>query len=228
MDEKLIILQAIMGSIAYGLDTPESDEDLRSVYVAPTWQVLGLRKPVETIQKTDPDIVLQEVEKFISLALSNNPTILEMLFLDEYRILTEDGKLLVDNRDAFLSRRAFKTFGGYAIQQIRRLERRGDGSFSSDTRKRTAKHARHCFRLLQQGRELLETGHITVRVSNRDELFALGDMSVEDLVSKFEDEFAVFDKVESVLPEKPNEELANEILLEIRSHHLTERSGLMV
>lgn len=214
--ERRIILEAVMGSKAYGLDTPESDEDLRSVYVAPTRQVLSLAKPKDTIQKNDPDVVIQEVEKFISLALANNPTILEMLFIPEYRVLTDEGQLLVNHRAAFLSQRVRKTFGGYAIAQVKRLERRGDGSFDADLRKRYPKHARHCFRLIQQGRELLETGRITVKVNNRDELFAVGELAPEALKERFEEEFARFDATPSALPDEPDFETANRLLLEIR------------
>lgn len=218
--ERRVILEAIMGSKAYGLDTPESDEDLRSVYVASTRQVLSLSKPKETIQKNGPDIVIQEVEKFISLALQNNPTILEMLFMPEYRVKTSEGQLLVDNRGIFLSQRVRKTFGGYAISQVKRLERRADGSFDSDLRKRYSKHARHCFRLIQQGQELLATGQITVKVSNRDELFAIGKLEPEDLKVRFEEEFALFDATASDLPEHPDVEAANDLLLRIRAGDL--------
>lgn len=218
--ERRVILEAVMGSKAYGLDTPESDEDLRAVYVAPTRQVLGLSKPKETIQKNDPDVVIQEVEKFISLALANNPTILEMFFIEDYRVLTDEGQLLVDNRDVFLSQRVRKTFGGYAISQVKRLERRADGSFDSDLRKRYSKHARHCFRLIQQGQELLATGKITVRVGNRDELFAVGKLEPEALKVRFEEEFALFDATASDLPEQPDVEAANALLLRIRGGDL--------
>lgn len=195
--DRRIILEAVMGSKAYGLDTPESDEDLRSVFVARTRHVLSLEKPKDTIQKNDPDVVLQEVGKFISLALANNPTVLEMFFIEDYRVLTEEGRLLVDNRDCFLSQRVRKTFGGYAIAQVKRLERRADGTFASDLKGRYAKHARHCFRLIQQGTELLSTGHITVKVSNRDELFAVGELDPVALKERFEEEFAIFDATES-------------------------------
>ncbi len=211
------ILECVMGSKAYGLDTPESDTDMRSVFVAPTMDVLSLNhKPKDTIQTNDPDRCDQEVEKFITLALANNPTILEMLWVPEYTTLTEEGRLLVDNRNIFLSKRVLQTFGGYAIQQMKRLEARGDGSFSSDTRKRTAKYARHVFRLIQQGRELLETGNLTVRVNNREEIFALGEMEPEEMQAKFEQALEGFNETKTSLPQFPDIEKANQILLDIR------------
>lgn len=210
-----IIIEALCGSKAYGLDTPESDEDIKGVFVAPTEDILGLFKPNETIDKTNPDICYHEVGKFIHLAMKGNPTILEILFLPEFRILTDEGKILVDNRKLFLSNVIYKSYGGYAISQARKLNARGD-SFSSETKNRYAKHARHCFRLLNQGKQLLETGDLTVRVNNRDELFSIGQMPVKELVDRFEEEFKKFDEIKSVLPDKPDYEKVNEILLQIR------------
>jgi uncharacterized protein len=212
-----ISLLSIMGSKAYGLDTPDSDTDYRGIYVAPTDVVLGLNPPKDTIDGHDPDVVVQEVGKFIRLALAANPTILEMLFMPSYLELDDIGADIIASREAFLSQRAAVTFGGYAKQQIERLQRRNDGSFAADTRKRTAKHARHCFRLFHQGRELLETGKITVNVGHmRDELFAIGEAPVEEMVARFEREWATFNQIESVLPEQPDMEMANRLLLSIR------------
>jgi predicted nucleotidyltransferase len=210
-----IILEGITGSRAYGLETEDSDVDIKGVFVAPTRNILSLNPPAETIDQTKPDISYHEVSKFIRLALKGNPTILELLFLDGYRVLTKQGKLLVDNRHKFLSNVIYHSYGGYAISQARKLNARGD-SFSSTTKNRYAKHARHCFRLLQQGRQLLETGDLQVRVTNRDELFEVGELPVAELVDRFEEEFKAFDQIRSVLPEKPDVEAVNEILLKIR------------
>ncbi|GAA3843386.1 hypothetical protein GCM10022226_77910 [Sphaerisporangium flaviroseum] len=210
-----VILEGITGSRAYGLDTETSDTDIKGVYVAPTSEVLGLFPPAETIDRTNPDVTYHEIHKFIRLALKGNPTILEMLYLEGYTQLTKHARMLVDNRHKFLSNVIYRSYGGYAISQARKLNARQD-SFSSATKNRYAKHARHCFRLLQQGRELLETGSLTVRVKNRDELFAIGELEPSALVDKFEQEFAEFDRITSILPDKPDYEAINGILLEIR------------
>jgi predicted nucleotidyltransferase len=210
-----IIIQAIVGSHAYGLNTPESDEDRLGVFVVPTEEILSIKRPKETISRTNPDTVHHEVGKYIRLALKANPTILELLFLPEYEILTEDGKLLVDNRDLFLSNTVRKSFGGYAYHQAKRLVERGD-SFSSETRNRYEKHARHCFRLLRQGKQLLHTGSMNVKVENPDEYFAVGKLGPDEIFAKFKDELTGFDEVDSVLPDKPKQETINDLLLDIR------------
>lgn len=153
----------------------------------------------------------------MQLAVKGNPTILEMLFLDGYLQLTKAGKMLVDNRHLFLSNVIYKSYGGYALSQARKLNARG-GTYGSGRSNRYEKHTRHCFRLLYQGKELLETGTLTVRVSPkmREELFAIGKMSPDQIIDKFEKEFSEFDKIQSVLPDKPDMVAINKLLLKIR------------
>lgn len=219
LSRKQIILEGITGSKAYGLDTEHSDTDVKGIYVAPTQKVLSLDWDLKhsTKDHVDPDWVYHEVQKYMQLAMNGNPTVLEMLFLDGYTVLTKAGKMLVDNRHLFLSNTVRKSYGGYALAQARKLNARG-GTYGSGRSNRYEKHTRHCFRLLYQGRELLETGTLTVRVTPemREELFAIGKMTPSEIIDKFEKEFAELDKIESVLPDKPNKEEINKLLLKIR------------
>lgn len=214
-----IIIEGITGSKAYGLDTETSDTDIKGVYVEPTDKVLslGYDKAHATKDNVDPDWCYHEVEKFMKLAMGGNPTILEMLFLSDYNILTDEGKLLVDNRHLFLNNVIYKSYGGYALSQAKDLNRRG-GTYGSGRANRYEKHTRHCFRLLYQGRELLETGNLTVRVTPemREELFAIGKKSPEEIVDRFTKEFTEFDSIKSVLPDKPDRDAINKLLLQIR------------
>lgn len=215
-----IILEGITGSKAYGLDTADSDEDIKGIYVAPTTEVLGLFGVKETIDHTDPDWTYHEVGKFINLAMKCNPTLLELLFLEGYTVTSKFGRMIVDNRHHFLSNTVYHSYGGYAISQARKLNARG-GTFGNGRNKRYSKHARHCFRLLYQGKELLETGNLTVRVKAemRERLFEIGELPPHELVSLFESEFKKFDEIKSVLPEKPNTQEINKLLLRIRKGH---------
>lgn len=215
-----IILEGITGSKAYGLDHADSDEDIKGIFVAPTREFLGLGRPAETVDHVDPDYCYHELGKFMKLGLAANPTILEMLFLEGYTSQSKYGAELVYHRDKFLSNRVKNTYFGYANQQMTRLVNRADGSFKSKLRKRFEKHARHCARLLFQGRDLMQTGTLTVRVPNRDEIFAIGELSPTDLVLWFEDAKESFNNVESVLPDQPDTEWVNEFLIRVRELYL--------
>lgn len=224
------ILLGLTGSRAYGLDHPGSDYDWRGIFVKPTDQILSLSRfqgtdTVEYAEDEANSFVLHEVGKFIHLALAGNPTILEQLFLEEYRALTRDGQLLVDIRDCFLSRRVRDSYGGYAVQQVQRLRRRereGYEGFGPALKKRRAKHAMHCFRLLTQGYQLLTLGRLEVRLPDPDFYRAIGDLSTEELNELFEWRLNELDAAvaDSPLPPEPDFDTANEILLTIRRSHL--------
>lgn len=211
-----VILQGVVGSHAYGLNHSGSDIDQRGCFVYPTEQILKLGNPQETIDRVDPDVCWHEVKKFLTLASNGNPNILEIFWLPEYEVLTPEGELLVGLREVLLSQKVKATYGGYAISQIRRLERRGDGSFKSKLRKRKEKHARHCFRLLRQGRQILEEGRLDVKVSNPEELFEIGRLPDEELIRRFDKEHEAFEAVESTLPLVPDMDAVNDVLISIR------------
>ena len=227
-----LLLRGVVGSTAYGLAHAGSDHDHLGVYVAPTEAVLGLtgHAAVTASQVTeDPDQQLHEVGKFASLAIKTNPTITELLWLDTYETSTPHGQLLIDIRTAFLSRPCvLGAYGGYAHQQARKLvARAGEGKtgFSSNTGGRTAKHGRHCLRLLRQAKHLLETGHLLVNVAHlRDELFAAGELATTDpdaFFTLFTAEMAALDQVDSVLPEQADHATVNDALVTIRRAHLS-------
>lgn len=162
------ILKGVVGSTAYGLATPESDIDYMGVYMEPQETFLGLRLVQEkdlTIHTTSDaqDVTYHEIAKFCRLALKSNPSILELLWLPEYTLLEGPGEWLVESRHWFASAKLVKdAYFGYATQQFKLLERRGD--FGSDMKKRTEKHARHLLRLLVQGFGLYRTGELSVRL----------------------------------------------------------------
>jgi uncharacterized protein len=141
-----------------------------------------------------------------------NPTITELMWLpdDLYEIRTALGSALIAIRSSFLSRTHVRNaYLGYATQQLRRLESRGDGSFSASTRKRTVKHARHLLRLLTQGLELCETGLLTVRLDNPGHCREFGERVAAGVIAAVQREVTSagrwFDEADSQLPDKPDE-----------------------
>ena len=222
------VLLALVGSHAYGLETEDSDKDYLGIYQADLEDILSTRKVQETYTHTKPDWQLHELGKFVSLAIKANPTILELLWLpkDLYVEVSPLGESLIEHRDIFLSKRVGAAFGGYAYAQAKRLERR-QGTFSSDTSKRTGKHARHCFRLLRQGAQLIQTGTMDVKVPNPEELFALGEMPWEKIVERFSEEYMRFQRLDNILPNEPDYESIDKLLVGARiGHLLSEIEGL--
>lgn len=210
MASRIILLRGIVGSTAYGLAREGSDEDRLGVYAWPTDSFFHLGEPKDSVVKNKPDITEHELAKYLRLALKCNPSLLELLWLpqDLYQVRRSQGTELIALRKAFLHTTGIRNaYGGYALQQAQRLQRReaeGKEGFSSTTRNRTAKHARHCFRLLEQGQQLLETGDLTVKVPDPEMYWAFDGMSVEQIVARFEASFAKFNAIDSVLPDQPD------------------------
>lgn len=227
MKPENIILEGVTGSTAYGLATENSDVDIKGVYLLPTKTILsiGFDPQKTTRDHVDPDWVYHEVGKFMKLVISGNPTVTELLYLEEYTQLTPVGQLLIDNRDAFLSTKAVtNAYSGYAFSQAQRLNNRtaqGMEGYDSSLKNRFAKHTRHCLRLLMQARQLLETGTLNVRVSpeEREYLFAMGEKTADEVVNEFMRQDTEMKNIVSVLPDEPDYERLNNILFEIRKEY---------
>lgn len=172
-----IILEGVVGSVAYGLATPTSDIDYTGIYVESTTRLLGLHPPSReraTRKGRGPDdATYHEIGKAMSLMLSCNPTASEILWLPSYTASSRFGEELVGLRSSFLSaRRVRDAFFGYATAQFRRLVDRGRFQGSLDTRRE--KHARHTMRLLHQGHTLYTTGVLPIRVPDPDAVREFG------------------------------------------------------
>lgn len=120
-----IMLLTLGGSHAYGtnIDTPEhkSDIDLRGIMFNTRDEILLGKEPDQYIDNST-DTVIYSFGKAIKLFLSCNPNMIEMLGTNQYHMLHPMGKLILDNKEAFLSKRCINSFGGYAYQQLSRLE----------------------------------------------------------------------------------------------------------
>lgn len=219
------LFKGITGSTAYGLNHADSDLDRKGIFLHPNRLLYGLDTPVDTYTQHEPDFEVHEISKYLRLTLACNPNLLELLFLpsDCVEFQTAAWRELISNRDRFLSDKAVRdSYGGYAKQQIERLVRRNEegkeGFSASINAARTAKHARHCFRLFWQGAQLLETGEMNVRLDaeQRRFLFELGDSPIEEIVAEFERQDHMFKATVSGLPEKPDRDWVNEWLIDLR------------
>ena len=120
---KNIILLGLGGSHAYGTNVEGSDVDVRGVAVRSKRQILT-GCDYEQVCDSLTDTTVYSFDKIVKLLCSCNPNTIEMLGLkpEHYLYLHPLGKELIDNKQLFLSKRAAHSFGGYATQQLRRLE----------------------------------------------------------------------------------------------------------
>lgn len=118
-----IIFLTLGGSYAYGTNVETSDVDVRGCALNSRSNLLGLSS-FDQVVNTATDTTVYSFNKLVSLLLNCNPNTIEMLGCkpEHYFFISDIGQEMIDNRHLFLSQRAVASFGGYANQQLRRLE----------------------------------------------------------------------------------------------------------
>jgi len=122
-EQGLIIFSAIMGSTAYGTNTPESDIDIRGIYVQPLDSILGMGY-VDQVADSSNDTTYYEIRRFLELLQTNNPNILELLNAPADCVLVRHDimDIVFDKIDQLLTKKCRWTFGGYAMEQIKKAK----------------------------------------------------------------------------------------------------------
>ncbi len=120
---KNIIFLTYGGSCAYGTNVEGSDIDIRGCTLNSKADLLGMGN-FEQVVDTATDTTVYAFDKLLTLLTNCNPNVIELLGCrpEHYFVLTPIGKQLLDRRKMFLTQRAAASFGGYANQQLRRLE----------------------------------------------------------------------------------------------------------
>ena len=120
-----IILLGLGGSHAYGTNIPTSDIDLRGIAIRSAYDICTNHNWEETVN-TETDTTIYTIDKMFKLLAECNPNCIEILGLrqSDYLINSVTGEILLANEDLFLSKHCIKTFGGYATQQLYRLQQK--------------------------------------------------------------------------------------------------------
>ena len=118
-----VIYSAVVGSKAWNLDTPDSDEDVRGCFVAPFEESSGLWMMPETLQDPLGEAAYWEVAKFIEQGLRGDANTLETLWSPHHKTVTALGEQLIAQRDMFVSMNILGSFGRYAQSQFKKMER---------------------------------------------------------------------------------------------------------
>ncbi len=116
-----VVLRTRVGSHAWGLADERSDEDERGVFAHPFEWRAGLVAPPEDLVSESGSETYWSVEKAIRQGLRADPNTLEMLYVPGAEALDPIGAWLLAERDAFVSREMFGSFGRYALAQLDRL-----------------------------------------------------------------------------------------------------------
>ncbi|SET97820.1 DNA polymerase beta superfamily protein [Stigmatella erecta] len=118
-----VVLETVVGSHAWGLANESSDLDTRGVFGLPLPWHFGLTDKAKDLVSADGSHTFWEFSKAVDQALRADPNTLEMLFVPSARALDVLGEWLLAEREAFVSKALFGSFGRYAMSQLDKLTR---------------------------------------------------------------------------------------------------------
>lgn len=234
------ILLGYVGSIAHGTYIPKNDpdsiddKDILGICVADESAYFGLKKfEQKEIKQGEWDSVVYEIKKFFHLLLKQNPNVISLLWLQEkdYIHISESGRLILDNRDLFVSKVAYHSFSGYAHGQLHRMTHGAFEGYMGEKRKKLVekfgydcKNAAHLIRLLRMGIEFLVDGKLKVFREDAAELKEIksGKWSLEKVMKEADRLFILAQEafVRSSLPNSPDTEKAEKLLMSILKKEL--------
>ncbi len=217
-----VIYRCVIGSRAYGLENDDSDTDYRGIYLPPAdlhWSLYGIP---DQIERDETQEQYWELQRFLVLALKANPNVLECLYSPLVESITPLGEELLSIRSSFLSRMVFQTYNGYVTSQFKKMQAdiRNQGQVKW-------KHVMHLIRLLISGIVVLRHGIVQVRMDeHREQLLAVrrGEVAWSETEKWRLSLHREFDQAvqETLLPERPDYERANSLLIKARRAALNE------
>ena len=120
-----LLFESVRGSHLFGLSTPTSDIDTFGIFCCPPELLFGTGKDyVSIVESGKNDDYWDEIGNFIKELGKSNPNALEALFTPHKWIKYFEPSLqpLWDIRDQLITKACFKSFSGYAIDQIKKAK----------------------------------------------------------------------------------------------------------
>lgn len=234
------IFATISGAHLYGFASPDSDVDLRGVFLLSARDLLGLHPPEETItiedkSRIDLDWVAHDLRKFARMMVSHNGYVMEQLYSPLVVLETPEFHELRALGRGCITRPMVRHYQGFARGRRKRLHEPNP----------TVKHLLYAYRVYLSGIHLMRTGEVLANIHTLNE--AVPRSEVNELVQrkregheKMElgaDEVAHHETVlevleeelkrahaTSTLPEEPTNAAAlNDFVIRVRLAHMGHR-----
>ncbi len=157
-----LLLCSVTGSHLYGFPSPDSDVDIKGVYLQPTVDLLGLGRPAETHDVTETlegvecDLTTNEAKQALLLLLAGNGNMLERILSPFQIVQTPELSELHDLAVGSLSKVSYHHYAGYF---------RGMQEEHKRTKPTRAKSMLYTFRVALTGIHLLNTGEVQPNLS---------------------------------------------------------------
>lgn len=203
----------LMGSVAYGVSSGNSDNDVYGFCIPPKadifphlrGEILGFGREKQRFNQWQEhhvqddgrtwDFAVYSIVRFFHLCMDNNPNIVDALFVPANCIIHETaiGQAVREQRRLFLHRGAWHKFKGYAYSQLHKMDikqpepgsRRAEyvQEFGYDV-----KFGYHVVRLLDEIEQILAGGDLDLqRAKETLKAIRRGDWSVERIREFFAD-----------------------------------------
>ncbi len=200
-----LIFKARVGSFLYGVNNQDSDEDIYGIFIPSKEYLYGLHKCDQVqlnneygftgnhLTKVKVDETIYSLNKFIQLAMANNPNIISMLYIPEHcqLFINDFGKELLENRHLFLSKKAYHTFRGYAHAQKKKILTSnpiGKRKELVDKHGFDVKFSYHLIRLLYEALDIFTIGELVYPCPHKEYLKKIrqGEVSMDEIFSEAE------------------------------------------
>lgn len=241
----------IAGSQLAGVATPTSDRDEIGIYIESLEQMIGLESSTESCQIRsaatgtrsqvgDVDLTVYSLRKYMRLATDGNPSLLAPLFAPENLIVKESliAQELRRLAPAIVSARAGWKHLGYLNGQRERLVGEGQQRRVPNRPELKAKYgydvkyAAHALRLGLQGIEILETGRLSLPMTEENLVLVksvrFGEVGFQEALASIDD---VADRLKGILenkqydlPAAPNYPLINKWMVDVATRYWKEKN----
>lgn len=250
--------ETLMGSIAYGVSSDSSDNDVYGFCIPPkeiifphlAGHIHGFSKQVQGFDQYQQhhvrdkdrgkswDFNIFSIVKYFRLCMDNNPNMIDSLFTHHSMLLscTPIGSMVRDNRKIFLHKGSWHRFKGYAYSQMHKMKIK-EPDPSSKRYESVLKHgydlkfAYHVVRLLNEAEQILMHGDIDL-MQNREQLKDIrrGNWKLSDIEEYFNNKEKDLEKlyINSKLPKYPDETKIKELLLNCLEEYYGDLSPIIV
>lgn len=160
----------ISGAHLYGFPSVDSDVDVRGTFLSPTRELLGLKKPLDTREKTDAfagrevDFVAHEAAKLFNLLAKGNGNALENVFSP----LVCGGEEFLQQLRPLAAKGACRT----SVDHYRGFYKSQRKQFEKDEPKKV-KTLLYAYRTVLTGTHLMRTGEVVAHLPTLNEVFGL-------------------------------------------------------
>lgn len=237
----------LMGSIAYGCSSDNSDNDIYGFTIPPKEQVfphlagkiVGFGQKVNRFEQWQEhhiecpesrktyDFSIYSIVRYFQLCMENNPNMIDSLFVPRRCILhcTSIGNIIRDNRNLFLHKGAWHKFKGYSYSQMHKMTNKKPIGKRKETVEKfgyDVKFATHVVRLLNEIEQILTEKTLDLE-RNREQLKAIrrGEWTEEQIKQYFTTKELELEKLytQSSLQHRPDEESIKALLLRCLEQH---------